>query len=117
GRIPRGLGVGQLSGDLLRPRERLAESGLHGSACGLLGPVFLAETLHPPGRVHELLLAGVVRVALGANLDMNHGHGGARDEVVAARALHGGPAIGRVYPGFHCYQSLTESRTVRSAEI
>src|SRR3989441_1756164 len=30
GRAPRGLGVGQLPGDLLRPRERLAESGLHG---------------------------------------------------------------------------------------
>ena len=29
GRVPRGLGVGQLVGDLLRPRERLAESGLH----------------------------------------------------------------------------------------
>jgi len=30
GRAPRGLGVGQLPGDLLRPRERLAESGLQG---------------------------------------------------------------------------------------
>ena len=28
GRIPRGGGVGQFPGDLLRPRERLAESGL-----------------------------------------------------------------------------------------
>src|SRR6266550_2042871 len=30
GWIPRRGGVGQLPGDLLRPRERLAESGLHG---------------------------------------------------------------------------------------
>src|SRR5436309_186711 len=96
---------------LLRPRERLAESDLHALACGLLGPVFLAETLHPPGRIHQLLLAGEIRVALGADLDMNHGHGGARDEVVAARALHGGPLIGGVNPGFHCTRSLTRSRT------
>ena len=31
GRLTRGLGVSQQSGDLLRPRERLAESGLHGA--------------------------------------------------------------------------------------
>src|SRR6266516_1241925 len=117
GRIPRGLGVGQLLGDLLRPRERLAESGLHALACGLLGPVFLAETLHPPGRIHQLLLAGEVRVALGADLDMNHGHGGTRDEVVAARALHGGPPIDGVNPRFHCTRSLTRSRTAPSVEI
>ncbi|HEX2645858.1 MAG TPA: hypothetical protein VHO95_01385, partial [Candidatus Dormibacteraeota bacterium] len=32
GRIPRGVGVGQLAVDLRRPRERLAESGLHALA-------------------------------------------------------------------------------------
>src|SRR2546426_3744383 len=31
--------------------------------------------------------AGEVRVALGANLDVDQGHGRARDEAVAARAL------------------------------
>src|SRR6266568_817809 len=100
GRVPRGLGVGQLSGDLLRPRERLAESGLHRSAGGLVGPVFLAEPLHPPGRIHQLLPAGEVRGALGADFDVNHGHRRARHEAVAARALHGGPLIRGVNPGF-----------------
>ncbi|MGH9259831.1 MAG: hypothetical protein ACRD08_08045, partial [Acidimicrobiales bacterium] len=31
GRVPRDFGVGQLVGDFLRPRKRLAESGLHGT--------------------------------------------------------------------------------------
>src|SRR6266550_5650836 len=39
---------------------------------------------------------------------MNPGHGGARHDVVAARALHGGPLIGGVNPGFHSTQSLTK---------
>ena len=117
GRLPRGLGVGQLSGDLLRPCERLAESGLHALPCGLLRPVFLAEALHPPGRVHQLLPAGEVRVALGADLDVNHGHRGARHEAVAAGALHGRSVVGRVNSGFHCTRSLTGSRTARSVEI
>src|SRR5204862_4963227 len=117
GRIPRGLGVGQLAGDLLRPCERLAESGLHALAWGLLRPVFLAEALHAPGRIHQLLLAGEVRVALGADFDVNHGHRGARHEAVAAGALHGRSVVGGVDSGFHSARSLTGSRPTRSLEI
>ena len=102
GRVPRDLGVGQLLGDFLRPRERLAESRLHGSAGRLVRPVFLTEPLHTAGRVDQLLLAGEERVALGADFDVDHGDRGARDEAVAARALHGCSLIGRMNPGFHC---------------
>src|SRR2546422_8556508 len=51
---------------LFRSRERLAESGLHGSASGLLRPVLPAEPFHAPGGIHELLLPGVVRMAAGS---------------------------------------------------
>jgi len=54
GRIPRGGGVGQLPGDLLRPRERLAESVVQGSA--RFGSVFLAEPLHAACRIEHFCL-------------------------------------------------------------
>src|SRR3989441_9113309 len=103
----RGLGGGPRPGDLLPPAERLAESGLHGSASGLLRPVLPAEPFHAPGGIHELLLPGVVRMAAGADLDVDHGRRRARDEAVAARALHRGALIGRMNPGFHCTYSST----------
>src|SRR5207245_10803392 len=91
-------------------RVGVAESGPHRSAGGLVGgrPVFLAEPLHPPGRVHELLLAGEIRVALGANFDVDQGYGRARDEAVAARALDRGPLIRGVNPGFQASHPCLE---------
>src|SRR3989442_2060931 len=87
GRVPRGLGVGQLSGDLLRPRERLAESGLHGSAPDRFLPVLLAEPLHASGRVYELLLPREAGVALGPDLHVNDGGRGTGQVRLAAAAL------------------------------
>src|SRR6185295_9368501 len=109
---------------LLRPRERLAESGLQRSAPfgsrpgrrGRPGRVLLAEPLHTPGGVHQLLLPREVRVAAGADFDVDRGHGGPRHEVIAAGALDRGALISGVNPGFHSSASLTESRTARSAE-
>ncbi len=102
GRVPRGLGVGQLLGDLLRPRERLAESGLHELARSGLRPVLLAEALNATRRIEELLLAGEERMTTGADFNVNHRHGRARDECIAARALDGRPLVFGVNPGFHC---------------
>src|SRR5467141_4643001 len=81
-----------------------------------LGSVLLAEPLHAAGRVKQLLLAGKERVAAGADFDVNHGGGRARDKRVAACALDGRPLVFGVNPGFHC-TSLPECRTERSAEI
>src|SRR5256885_7728830 len=105
------------SGALLRPRERLAESGLHASAWSLVRGVSLAEPLHAPGRIQELLLPGVVRVTLGADFDVDHGYRGPRHEAVSAGALDLGAPVGGVNPGFHCTVSLLDVRTTRSLEI
>ena len=102
GRIACSFRVGQLLCNLLRPRERLAESGLHGSASDLVCPVFLAEPFHPPGGIHQLLLAGIVGVALGADFDVNRRHRRLGDKGVSAGTLHGSAVIGRVDAGFHC---------------
>src|SRR5881409_2992029 len=59
------------------------------------------EPLHASGRVHEFLLPREVGVALGADIHVDDRDRGARHEAVAAGALHGGPLIGRMNPGFH----------------
>src|SRR5256885_8524230 len=90
---------------LLRPPPPRAGGGgppLHPPPPPLLSPFFPAEPLHAPRRIHQLLLAGEERMALGADLHVNHGHGGPRHEAVAAGALHRGPLVGGVNPGFHC---------------
>jgi hypothetical protein len=102
GRIPRGGRVGEEPGDLLRPRERLAESGLHELARSGLGPVLLAETLDATGRIEELLLAREEGMAIAADFNVNHRHSRARDKRIAARALDGRPLVFGVNPGFHC---------------
>src|SRR5467141_5028897 len=81
-----------------------------------LGGVLLAEPLHAAGRVEQLLLACKERVAAGADFDVNHGRGRARDKRVTACALDSCPLVFGVNPGFHC-TSLPECRTERSAEI
>src|SRR5438046_1137610 len=105
GWVARGGGVRQLPGDLLRPRERLAEAGVHGLAGGLVRgvvrPVLLAEALHPARRVQELLLPGVERMALGADFHVDHRGGAPGDERIAAGALNGGALIIRMNTGLH----------------
>src|SRR5688572_13830814 len=61
---------------------------------GLLGLLallreLLAEALDAAGRVDHALLAGEERVAVGADVGMDFGDGGARLEGVAAGALRG----------------------------
>src|SRR5213593_2079918 len=95
GWIPRGGGVGQLPGDLLRPRERLAESVVHGLARSGLGSVLLAEALHAAGGIEQLLLAGEEGMATGAHFDVDYRRRRARDKAVPTRALHRRPLIFR----------------------
>jgi hypothetical protein len=66
--------------------------------CGLLllGHffVFAAETLNPARGVHQFLLAGKERVAIGADFQADIALvGGAGGELVAARAVHAGFVI------------------------
>src|SRR5438445_13011278 len=89
GRVPRGLGGGQLSGDLLRPRERLAESGLHGSAPDRFLPVLLAEPPPASGRLHELLLPPAAGAAPGPHLPAGDGERGVGPDAVAAGVMCG----------------------------
>src|SRR5215471_1611171 len=67
-----------------------SRAGLSLLGLGLLGPLEpLLEALDATARVDELLLAGVERVALRADLDVQLGLGGACHERVATRAVHG----------------------------
>jgi len=85
-------GIGEEPFHLLRPLHGLAESGLHGLRLGPrrggLGLVLPAEAIHPACRIHQALLAGEIRVALGAHLDVNRARGGPGLERIAAGA-HG----------------------------
>src|SRR5439155_25110737 len=86
-----------------------------GSAC--FGAVLLAEPLHAAGRVEQLLLAREVGMAAGADFDVNHGRGRARDKRVTACALDGCPLVFGVNPGFHCTHPCLNVGQTRSAEI
>src|SRR5207249_4670723 len=61
----------------------------------------LAETLHAPGGVNELLLAGEERMAVGANIHIYFRQRAARRERVPARAVDGAGLVFRVRLGFH----------------
>jgi hypothetical protein len=67
------------------------------------GTVFIAELLDATCGIHDLLRAGVERVALGAdfNVQIRFAHGGAGLELVAAAACHCDLFVFRVYGGFH----------------
>lgn len=57
---------------LLFARNRYSITfSLRTSAKLVLDAVFSFELLYAPGRVHQLLFAGIERVALRANIDMN----------------------------------------------
>ena len=71
---------------------------------GVLGSTAL-EALDPAARVDQLLLAGVERVALGAELDMQVGLRGARVELVPAGAVHVCQRVIRMNSAFHNLQS------------
>ena len=80
----RGSGLGVL-GAHLRAHGLLPGLGVLGGAS--------LEPLDPTTGVDQLLLAGVERVALGAELDVQIRHRGARVELVAARAMHVGERV------------------------
>src|ERR1041385_6055237 len=69
-------------------------TGLPGRARGALGllkpPL---EALHTAARFDELLLPGVERVTVRADLDVQLGLRGTRRERVAAAAVHGGEDV------------------------
>jgi hypothetical protein len=79
------------------PNEVLLSGGLGA------GVVLAAELLDTASGVHDLLCAGVERVALGADFDVQirFAHGGAGLELVAAAARHCDLFVFRVYGGFH----------------
>src|SRR5690606_29515514 len=79
---------------LRRPRD-----GRGGS--GRLPGVLLAEALDASRGVHELLLPGEERVAVGADIEVEFAHRGARLPAVAAGALHGRGGVLGMDVGFH----------------
>src|SRR5262249_23599042 len=98
----------------VRPGMWARKSGAHPAVRGqappgslLAGPGPLAETplelLHPATDVHDLLLAGVERVARRAHLDVDVAafDGAPRGERVPARADHGGRHVVRVDASLH----------------
>jgi hypothetical protein len=93
---------------LKRKRQRrlplifaLNEVPSSGSFCSCT--VFVAELLDAASGIHDLLCAGVERVALGAdfNVQVGFAHGGTGLELVAAAACHCDLFVFRVNGGFH----------------
>src|SRR6266508_1583259 len=76
--------------------------GAAGAPAGLLQPAL--EPLHASAGVHELLLARVERVALGADLDVEIALGRARLEGVPARAGHRGENVLGMSVGLHVFR-------------
>lgn len=70
-----------------------------GTLAKLLASVALLETLHPPACINQLLLTSVERVALGAYLYVDLGHGRMRLEAFATRTSYCAFHIIRVYIG------------------
>ena len=99
--IARDLWIGERVGNLLRPLQRLAESGLHGLRLGGLALVLAAEAVDAAGRVHEALLAREVRVALGAHFDVNVVRRRAGLELIAAGADDGQLLVLGMQIGLH----------------
>ena len=67
--------------------------------CGLLeivATVFLLEFLHPPGRINELLLPGIERMATRTNLHPDLRLGAPRLKRTAATAFHLGVYVLRM---------------------
>src|ERR1044072_7960056 len=83
----------RLPGRPARPRRAAARERLVGplplGRRGRLALVFALEAFHPSCGVHELLLARVQRVALGADLDADLRPRGPRLDDLAARTRNG----------------------------
>src|SRR6478752_434206 len=77
----------------------MALGGRARSALGLFEPPL--EALHAAARVDELLLAGVERMAVRADLDVQLGARGTRCERVPAAAVHGREDVLGVNVGLH----------------
>src|SRR5688500_12566963 len=69
----------------------------------------LFEPLDAAGRIHQLLLARVVRVADGADIDSYIALGAARHELVAARTMNLGDVILWMNALFHTALTLRNS--------
>jgi hypothetical protein len=85
--------------------------------------VLLVELLNAASSIHNLLGAGVERVALGANFNVQRlVHGGLGLELVATAASYGDLGILRVNVGFHlgfpCIKNLVRQvvRTHKGAD-
>ena len=76
---------------------------------------FLTESLHPPGRIHKLLLAREERMARRTDIDIDLGHGAAGGERVPARTVGRTVLISGMNLGFHLNQLL--SPDVRAAHF
>src|SRR3954466_2757273 len=83
------------------PALRSGRSRLPGALCpaGLLEAPL--EPLHAPAGVHELLLARVERMALGADFDVQLRLRRSSLELVPARAVHRGENVVRMNVGLH----------------
>src|SRR5580765_732038 len=82
---------------VLRRRQRLAL-------------VLLLESLDPTGRVHELVLTGIERMALGAHFHADVGLGGTGVNHLAARARDGRVHIIRMNTHLHCRHPLRATK-------
>ena len=101
----RQLRVRELLRDLLRPGERLAESGVHGSGLrdGFAGDrgILATEPIDAARGIHQTLLAGEVRMALRADFHADRRRGAAGLEGVATLAVGGDRLVHRVQIGLH----------------
>src|SRR5499426_671379 len=75
-------------------------------SCRLTAPVLFLEPLDSTRGVHELVLTGVERVALGAHFDADVGPGGTGMNHLAARAGDGRVHIVRMNTHLHCFHPL-----------
>jgi hypothetical protein len=67
--------------------------------------VTLAEFIDATAGIHHLLFAGVERMTIGTNFDLQVGaKSGARRKRIAATTGHGNRFIFRVYISLHCYR-------------
>src|SRR3954471_20280590 len=76
-----------------------AEALLAAAGAGTGQPAL--EALHATTRVDQLLLAGVERMAVGADLHVHVALGGTRNELVPAGAAHGGLCVLGMDVGLH----------------
>ena len=72
----------------------------------LFGCVALAEFIDATAGIHDLLLARVERMAVGAHFEIQVAAGGARLKSIAAATRHGDLVVRRMDVSFHCRRRL-----------